>query len=336
VAEGRPAPSPQSAKPPERGRPLTILISGASGLIGTELKRQLAVDGHTVLSLVRRRPRAENEVNWAPSAHTIDFSVMERVDAVVNLSGSSLARLPWTKSYRRQILESRVQATKTLAEAMSAVAQPPRVFLSASGIGYYGDRPGARLTEDSAKGDGFLADVVDAWEKAAHLAPEATRVVTLRSGIVIGRGGVLSPLVPLTKLGLGARFGTGGQHWPWISLYDEAAAIRHLLTSPLSGPVNLVGPTPATSDRITRLVAERLHRWYNLVLPEWALTLGLRDAARDLLLASQQAVPARLLADGFRFRHERVEEAIAAQLGASPAPDASDQPAASENHERSP
>ncbi|MFC0682148.1 TIGR01777 family oxidoreductase [Lysobacter korlensis] len=314
MAEGRPAASPSAAEPLEHGRSLTVLISGASGLIGTELKRQLAENGHTVLSLVRRRPRTGNEVNWAPSAHTIDFSVMERVDAVVNLSGSPLGRLPWTKGYRRQILESRVQATKTLAEAMSAVARPPRVFLSASGIGYYGDRPGVRLTEDSPKGDGFLADVVEAWERAAHLAPEATRVVTLRSGIVIGKGGVLSPLVPLTKLGLGARFGTGGQHWPWISLADEARAIRHLLTSSISGPVNLVGPTPATSDRITRLVAARLHRWYNFVIPERVLTIALQDAARDLLLTSQLAVPAKLLSDGFEFVHERVDQAIDAQL----------------------
>jgi uncharacterized protein (TIGR01777 family) len=306
------------AGPVASGSTLTVLVSGASGLIGTELKRQLTEDGHTVLSLVRRRPRAENEVNWAPSAHTIDFSVMERVDAVVNLSGSSLSRLPWTSSYRKQILESRVASTKTLAEAMSAVSDPPRIFLSASGVGYYGDRPGVRLTEDSPKGDGFLADVVEAWERAAHLAPEATRVVTLRTGIVIGKGGVLTPLVPLTKLGLGARFGSGGQHWPWISLYDEAAAIRHLLTSELSGPVNLVGPTPATSDRITRLVAERLHRWYNFVIPEKLLTFALRDAAKDLLLTSQRAVPARLLADGFRFRHPRVEDAIDAQFGSAP------------------
>lgn len=314
MADGRPADVSKTAAQQEPGRPLTVLISGASGLIGTELRRQLAEDGHTALTLVRRRPRSDSEVNWAPSAHTIDFSVMERVDAVVNLSGAPLGRLPWTPGYKKQILESRVQATKTLAEAMSAVAKPPRVFLSAAGIGYYGDRPGVRLTEDSPKGEGFLADVVDAWERAAHLAPEATRVVTLRSGIVIGKGGVLSPLVPLTKLGLGARFGTGGQHWPWISLADEAGAIRHLLTSPVSGPVNLVGPTPATSDRITRLVAERLHRWYNFVIPEWALKTGLQDAARDLLLTSQQAVPARLLADGFRFQHERVEDAIDAQL----------------------
>jgi uncharacterized protein (TIGR01777 family) len=306
-----------AAAPPAAGPALTVLISGGSGLIGTELKRQLREDGHRVLSLVRRRPRSENEVNWAPSAHTIDFSVMDRVDAVVNLSGSSLSRLPWTKQYRKQILASRVQCTKTLAEAMNAVPEPPRVFLSASGVGFYGDRPGVRLTEESAKGAGFLAGVTEVWERAAQLAPEATRVVTLRTGIVIGNGGVLTPLVPLTRLGLGARFGSGGQHWPWIGLHDEAAAIRHLLTSSLSGPVNLVGPTPATSDRITRLVAERLHRWYNLVIPERVLTIALQDAARDLLLASQRAVPERLLADGFRFRHGTVEEALDAQFAAT-------------------
>ncbi|PJJ72529.1 hypothetical protein CLV46_2101 [Diaminobutyricimonas aerilata] len=296
--------------PGSEGR-LRVLVSGASGLIGTELVRQLRGEGHEVVRLVRRAPRSVDEVTWAPESRTIDATALDGVDAVVNLSGASLARLPWTAKYRRELLASRVQATTTLAEAMSTAATPPRVFVSGSAVGFYGDRSDESLTEQSAKGDGFLADLVERWEAAAHRAPEGTRVVTARTGIVIGKGGVLSPIVPLTTVGLGSRFGSGRQHWPWISLHDEAAALRHLLTaSALEGPVNLVGPTPATSGRITEYVARRLHRWHAFVVPGPLIRFALRDAGRELLLADQEVVPERLLADGFRFRHERVEDAL--------------------------
>lgn len=291
-------------------QPLRVLIAGASGLIGTELQRQLRADGHTVLTLVRRAPRTTNEFAWAPEARVLDFRVFERADAVVNLSGASIARIPWTRGYRKKILESRVRATRALAEGMAMASTPPRVFLSGSAVGFYGDRPAVRLTEDASKGDGFLSDVVAAWEEAAGLAPEATRTVFLRTGLVIGRGGAMTPLRLLTALGAAARIGSGGQHWPWISLYDEAAAMRHLLTSNVRGPVNLAGPTPATSDRITRALAEAMHRWHLLWLPEGLIGTLMGDAGRELLLASQKQVPAKLLADGFRFRHETVEQAI--------------------------
>jgi uncharacterized protein len=290
---------------------MRILVSGASGMIGTELCRQLEADGHTVLKLVRRRPAADDEFNWAPASKIIDFGLVDSVDAVINLSGATTGRIPWTKGYRAQILDSRVTATQALAEAMSMAKSPPAVFLSASAVGYYGDQPGARLTEQSPKGTGFLADVVETWERTAQLAPTKTRVVTFRTGLVVGRGGAFTPLVPLTKIGLGSRFGTGGQHWPWISLHDEAAAIRHLLTSKLNGPVNLVGPTPAVSDRVTRSLAKTLHRWHPFVVPEFAINL-LGDAGHDLLLASQKVVPVLLEADGFEFRDRTVEEAIEA------------------------
>ena len=203
-------------------------------------------------------------------------------------------------------MRSRVSATRTLADAMNLADRPPAVFLSASAVGVYGDRPGERLDESSSRGAGFLADVVTAWEQAAGLAPAATRLVVFRTGLVIARAGALAPLTAITKLGLGAGIGTGGDVWPWISLYDEAAAIRHALTSTLSGVVNLVGPTPATSDRITRVLAWALHRPHLFQIPEWTMILALQDAAKQLLLSSQKIVPGKLLADGFRIPpHDR-------------------------------
>jgi uncharacterized protein len=244
----------------------------------------------------------------------IDHGLLETVDAVINLSGASTGRLPWTAKYKKQIRASRVDSTRTLAEAINMAHNPPPVFLSGSAVGYYGDRPGEDLTESSERGSGFFPDVVGAWEMASGLAPAKTRVVQFRTGVVVGRGGAFTPLLPLTRFGFGARFGTGEQHWPWISLHDEAAAIRHLLTSKLSGPVNLVGPTPATSNEITAELARAMNRWYRLALPASLIRTLLGDAGNDLLLTSEKVAPSRLLADGFEFEHETVARAIAAML----------------------
>ena len=286
-----------------------VLIAGGSGLIGTELVRQLREAGDEVLRLVRHNPTAPDERNWAPSARTMDTRVLGEVDAVVNLSGATVSHIPWTPGYRRTLVSSRVDATRTLADGMNQVRTPPAVYISGSAVGFYGDRPGERLTEDSPAGTGFFPDLVTRWEEAAYLAPSATRVVTARSAVVVARGGGLAPVRRLTGFGLGARFGTGGQIWPWISLYDEAAAIRHLLDSTLAGPVNLVGPNPATSDRITHAYARRMHRPYRLRVPEWAVGL-LGEAGHRLLLDSAKVIPQRLEADGFAWRHPRVEDAI--------------------------
>ncbi|MGI9823412.1 TIGR01777 family oxidoreductase [Agromyces sp. Marseille-Q5079] len=293
---------------------MRVLIAGASGFIGTALVGRLTDEGHDVLRLVRRRAESADEVTWSPAAGIIDFTVMDRVDAVVNLSGASLSHLPWTKGYRAEILASRVTATRTLADAMRKARTPPAVFLSGSAVGYYGDRPGELLAETSPAGTGTLADVVQKWESAAKLAPHATRTVTFRTGLVIGDGGAMRTVGMLTRFGVSARLGTGGQHWPWIALDDEVGAIVHLLDSDLSGPVNLVGPTPATADRVLGALAERMRRPYALAVPERVLGLVLGQAADELLLASQKVSSQHLVDDGFAFEHESVESALDAML----------------------
>ncbi|WP_022893450.1 TIGR01777 family oxidoreductase [Agromyces subbeticus] len=297
---------------------MRVLVAGASGFIGTALVGALTAEGHEVVRLVRRRAHEADEAAWSPAAGIIDFTVMDRVDAVVNLSGASLARLPWTRSYRGEILDSRITATRTLADAMRKARRAPAVFLNASAVGYYGDRPGELLTEYSSPGTGFLAEVVGRWEAAAQLAPEETRTVTFRTGVVVGHGGALKRVGTLTRLGVSARFGTGGQHWPWVALDDEVGALVHLLHSSLSGPVNVVGPTPATADRVLRAMAERMHRPYAFGVPERVLELALGRAADELLLASQKVRPQRLIDDGYRFQHATVESALDAMLSAPP------------------
>ena len=291
--------------------PMTVLIAGATGLIGTELTHQLEAHGHSVRRLVRREARAADEVSWAPSDATIDARALDGVDAVVNLTGATTARIPWTPAYKRAILQSRIDTTKTLAEAIVVAEHPPAVFVSGSAVGYYGSRPGEVLNETASKGDGFLADVVEAWELAASIASPVTRVVTARTGLVVaGAGGAFTPLSLFTKLGLGARYGSGQQQWPWISLHDEAAALHHLLTSELSGAVNLAGPTPATSEETTRALAETLHRPHPWAIPAGLISVGAGEAGRALLLPDQRVTPKALLDDGFEFAHETVESAI--------------------------
>lgn len=288
---------------------MRILIAGASGFIGTELVKQLEADGHSITTLVRSAPKSSTEFLWMPAELTVDPRAIDGADAVINLAGATTGRIPWTAGYKREILYSRVNGTQTIAEAIGRSATPPAVFLNGSAVGFYGDQPGVSLTESSPKGDGFLSDVVEAWEHAARLTPASTRVVMLRTGVVVGNGGAFTPLIPLTRLGLAATFGAGEQNWPWISLHDEAAAIRHLLASTLDGVVNLAGPTPATSREITDGLADALHRWHKLTVPEFALN-ALGDAGNDLLLNSQNVTPERLLSDGFEFRHATAQSAL--------------------------
>lgn len=293
---------------------MRIVIGGASGLIGTALGRSLETDGHDVVRLVRRPARGAGEAEWDPLAGVLDPAVVSGADAVVNLSGASLGKLPWTAAYRSTILWSRLSATRTLVDAMNRAEQPPAAFLSGSAVGYYGDRPGETLTEDSSRGAGFLADVVVAWEDSALAAPDAVRTVLLRNGIVVDLAGVLKPLAPLTRFGVAGPLGSGRQFWPWIGLQDEVRAITHLLTSTLSGPVNLCGPQAARADDLMFELARRMNRPYLLRVPKFALKALLGDAADGLLLSDQRVEPRRLLDDGFTFSTPTVEQALAEAL----------------------
>src|ERR1700712_1696835 len=210
--------------------PQTVLIAGGSGFIGTELTSQLREHGHRVVLLVRHASHGTDERMWDPDAGWLNPETVERADAVINLSGASISRLPWTLAYKRTILESRVNATNTLARAILKAKTPPSVFLSGSAVGFYGDRPAEVLTEPSS-----------------IAASPGARVANFRTGVVIGNGGLVNTLKLIAKVGGAGPLGSGAQHWPWISLYDEAAGIRHLLGSELAGPVNLSAPNPATA-----------------------------------------------------------------------------------------
>lgn len=291
-----------------------IVISGASGMIGEPLVRALRAEGHDVGALVRREPRSAGEFHWDPAAGELDPSVLEGADAVINLSGASISRIPWTTSYKRELVSSRIAPTKLLAETMAGMSSPPATFLSGSAIGFYGDRPRVRLDDESPRGDGFLADLVLAWEQAAALAPAATRVVNLRTSVVVAKSGGLTPVRLLTTFMLGSRILPGTQFWPWISLDDEVGAIIHLLTSKLAGPVVLAGPTPATSDDVTAAFARALGRPRWLPAPAAAIRLALGEAGQHLLLDDVQLVPHRLTEDGFEWRHRTIDAAVEAAL----------------------
>ena len=292
---------------------MRVLLAGASGPIGAALAEELDRGGHEVRRLVRREPRDVTEYQWRPAEGQVPAEAIEWAEGVVSLSGAPLGRLPWTRSYRREIYYSRVSATRTIARAIAHASTPPAVWVSGSATGFYGDRPGERLTEEAAAGEGFLAGVVERWERATARADDVTRVVHARTGVVMTQGGALGPLALATRLGAGATIATGRHQLPWISLPDEARAIVHLLErSELSGPVNLTGPEPATWDDMTRALARALRRPHLFRLPEWLLRLVMGEVAEEMLLPDQRIVPERLRADGFEFRHQAVQDAVAA------------------------
>ncbi|MGW7408977.1 TIGR01777 family oxidoreductase [Streptomyces sp. NPDC054833] len=297
----------------ERSR---IAVAGASGLIGSALVRSLVADGHEVVRLVRRAAHGAEEVCWDPEGQYVDTAGLVGCDVVVDLAGAGIGDRRWTDAYKRKIRDSRVLGTAALAEAVAALDEPPRVFVSGSAIGVYGDTGDRAVDETAPPGDGFLPSLCVEWEEAAAPAEEAgVRTVFARTGLVMAReGGAWARLFPLFKAGLGGRMGDGRQYWSFISLHDEVAAIRHLIdTEDLSGPVNLTAPTPLTNREITAAMGRVLHRPAVLPVPAPVLRSVLGEMAGDVL-GSQRVLPKRLLESGFVFAFPGIEDALRAAL----------------------
>ncbi|GAA0323566.1 TIGR01777 family oxidoreductase [Kineococcus aurantiacus] len=286
---------------------MRIVVSGASGLVGRHLVAHLRNSGHEVLTLVRRPEREPHEVSWDPAAGRLDPRRLGRVDAAVNLSGAGVGDKRWTAAYKETVLRSRTETTGTLVRALLDLDERPQVLVNASAIGAYGDGGSAVLTEDSPRGDDFLAHVVREWEEATGPAAAAgVRVALARTGLLANPvGGAFGQLLTVLRLGVGGPLGSGRQWWSPISMPDELAALEFLLTHDVAGPVNLVCPEPATNQAVTSALAAALHRPALLPVPAAALRLALGEFGEQPL-ASQRVVPQVLLAAGFRFQHPDV------------------------------
>jgi len=295
---------------------MRILMSGATGLIGTALSGHLVAEGHTVTRLVRREATA-GEIRWDPAAGELDQSAFDGCDAVINLSGAGIGEKRWSDEYKHELLSSRLQATELLATTMSTLDQPPGVFLSGSAIGWYGDRGDERLDELSTGGNDFLSDLCLQWEAATLAAEKAgIRTVHLRTGIVLSaQGGALKKQLPLFKVCLGGRFGNGHQWQSWISIDDEVGAITHLLSAEMCGAVNLTAPNPVTNSEFTSTLAKVLHRPAVLPVPLFGpkMLLG-SELVETLLLAGQRVSPTALQRSGYEFQHATLDVALRAVL----------------------
>jgi uncharacterized protein (TIGR01777 family) len=295
------------------GVPMRILMTGASGLIGTALVPSLTSSGHEVTRLVRGQPKpGEKAVHWDPLAGNIDVSAIEGIEAVVHLAGENIAER-WTAAKKASIRDSRVKGTQLLCETLTRLSSPPKVLVSASAIGYYGDRGEETLTDDSPPGRGFLSEVCRAWEAATEPARQhGLRVVQLRLGIVLSTaGGALAKMLPPFRLGLGGILGSGRQYMSWIALDDVAGVFEHVILSDgLQGPTNAVAPRAVTNQEFTKTLGQVLGRPTVMPLPAFAARLMFGEMADELLLASARVQPTKLLASGYQFRYTELAEAL--------------------------
>ena len=303
---------------------MRIAVTGSHGLVGTALVPFLSSGGHEVIRLVRTpEPSQEPTVMWDPAAGRIDAAALDGLEGVVHLAGESIAVGRWTPERKRAIRDSRVVGTRLLCEALAHLVRPPTVLVSASAIGYYGDRRQETLTERSAAGHGFLADVCEAWERATAAATaRGIRVVNLRFGIILTPdGGALAKMLPLFRLGLGGTLGDGAQRMSWIALDDVLGAIHHALTADqLRGPVNAVSPNPVTNREFTTVLGRVLGRPTMLPAPAFMLRLLFGEFADEGLLSSAQVLPGALSETGYAFRYPVLDAALAHLLKESAQP----------------
>ncbi len=296
---------------------MRILAAGSSGFLGTPLVARLRSHGHEVIRLVRREPRAATEVRWQPGTEPLDPALVRDVDAVLNLAGAGVGEQRWSEQYKQVMRASRIDTTAALATALAAAGERPRVLLNASAIGFYGERGDEELDETSPAGQGYFAQLCQEWEAATEPATAAgVRVLHLRTGLVLGPGGgLLKPLLPLFRLGLGGRLGTGRQWQSWISLADELAAIEFLLAADggpgglFTGAVNLTGPQPVRNNDFTKTLARVLGRPAVLPVPAVAMRAATGEFAGEAL-ASQRVLPGVLTKAGYRFEHGDLESAL--------------------------
>ncbi|MCB0345212.1 MAG: TIGR01777 family oxidoreductase [Bdellovibrionales bacterium] len=287
-----------------------VIISGASGLVGSALSTYLLNAGYDVVRLVRRAALDADEVRWSPGSGQIDAAIVSGSYAVVNLSGHNIASL-WTKRTKELIRVSRISATRTLSEAISAAPEPPQVYISASAVGYYGDRGEARCTEETSCGEGFLAQVCRAWEATAAV-DGPTRVVNFRTGLVLSlQGGLLAKMLPAFRCCLGGPLGDGSQYMSWIDLHDLVRAIHFVLDAEaISGPINAAAPNPVTNEEFTRTLSRILDRPAVFRVPEFLLRALPGNMGAEVFLAGVRAIPEKLLKSEFKFEHNVLDDCL--------------------------
>ena len=291
---------------------MRLLVTGSRGFIGSALTPALDADGHRLTRLVRAASKAAHEIAWNPETGHVDREALEGLDAVVHLAGEPLATR-WTPAKKIKIRESRVLGTRRLSEVLAGLRTPPRTMVCASAIGYYGSRGEEVLTEDSPPGEGFLAELCQAWERATEPAVQrGIRVVHLRIGLVLSpSGGALGKMLPIFRMGLGGHLGRGRQYWSWVAMDDVLGAVRYaLVTDALRGAVNVAAPNPLLNRKFTRALGRALHRPTLFPLPAFAARLMLGEMAEELLLSSARVHPGKLLMSGFAFHYPDVEAAL--------------------------
>lgn len=287
---------------------MRVLISGASGLIGTELTKQLRALGHEPVLLVRREKRAAHEVSWNPKLGELEPEIMESIDAVVNLAGATTSKIPWTSKYAKTLVDSRLDSTRLLVDAINRAKNPPEVLISGSAEGFYGNGGDTMLTEDSPLGEGFMAQLSNDWEQEAKKAK--IRTVLARTTLAMSRNAIALKLIKLMISVLFVRsLGNGKQWWAWISVEDHVRAMIHLMqTKDAHGPFNFAAPEPARCEEIFAALGKELRRPNLIRIPAWAMRLTAGQAADQILLTSHRMSADKLLSTGFKFNHPTIAQ----------------------------